>query len=89
MEEEGKDSICGKATKGIPTEGASIPCKGKSIKKKVEEGRGEDSTCGQAMRSIARMEKEFSSKTKEKSRRTLWQRSTRESMPTRVRIVHR
>ena len=42
------------------------------------------------MRSTARrVEKEFSSRVEEESRGTLWQRSARESMPTRVRMVHR
>jgi len=43
MGEEGKGGACGFATKGIPTEEASTPCKEKSIgrRKKVEKSREE------------------------------------------------
>jgi len=37
--EERKGSICSKAIKGIPTKGASIPCKEKSTEKEVEESK--------------------------------------------------
>jgi len=38
-EEERKGSICSKAIKGAPTEGAGIPCKERSIGKEVKESR--------------------------------------------------
>ena len=72
--EEGKGGTCGKATKGTPIEGASVPYKGKSAgrRKKVKESKGErGSACGQAMRSTARVEEELSRKAKKKSRGTL------------------
>jgi len=57
-----KGSICGKATKGTPTEKAGMPCKEKSIEKKVKENRGrEDSAYGQAIRSTAKGVEEKSS----------------------------
>ena len=74
IEEKGKGGVCGKATKGTPTEGASMPCKGKSTgrRKKVKESKGRrGSMYGQAMRSAARVEEELSKRAKEKSRRTL------------------
>jgi len=40
------------------------------------------------MRSAVGVEKEFSDRVEEESRGTLWQRSTRESISTRARIVH-
>jgi len=39
------------------------------------------------MRSAIGVEKKFSSRVEKESRGTLWQRSTRESMPTRARMV--
>ena len=41
------------------------------------------------MRGTARVEKEFGSRVKKEGGGTLWQRSTRESMPTGVRVVYR
>ena len=84
--------MCGEATKGAPTEGASAPYKGRSTgrRKKVEENRGkESSTHGQATRSAVRVEKKFSGRGKKESREALWQRGARGSMPTGTRIVHR
>jgi len=73
VDEKGEGGMCGKATKGTAKEEAGMPCKGKSIGKKVEEGRrGESSACGQATRSAARIEKEFSGRIEEKSKGTLW-----------------
>jgi len=72
--EEGKGSVCGKATKGAPTKGAGMPYKGKNTerRKKVEKNRGRrGSACGQAMRSIARVEKELSGKIEKESREAL------------------
>ena len=67
-----KGSMCGKATKGIPTEGASVPCKGKSTGKKVEESGGrESSACDKAIRNATRVEKELSGRIKEESRGAL------------------
>jgi len=42
IEKEGKGGMCGKATKGTPTEGAGASCKRKSAgrRKKIEESRG-------------------------------------------------
>ena len=57
MGKEGKSSAYGKAAKGIPTKGASMPYKGRSAEreKKIEEGKGRrGNACGQAMRSIAK-----------------------------------
>jgi len=72
-------SIVGKeekgSTKGIPTEGASTPCKGKGAgkRKKVEESRGKrDSAHGQAIRSAAKVEKEFGGRVEKESRGALW-----------------
>jgi len=42
IREEGKGGACGKATKGIPIEGASMSCKGRSAGKKAKESRGEE-----------------------------------------------
>ena len=83
--------VYGKATKGTAKEEACMPCKGKSTEKKVEKGRrGEGSSAyGQAIGSAARMEEEFGKKIEEENRGTLWQRSARGSMSTRVRVVHR
>jgi len=70
MEEKGKSGICGKTTKSTLTEGASMPSKGKGVKRKkeVEESRERrSSTHGQATRSTARMEKKLSRKAKEES----------------------
>jgi len=61
---EGKGSICSKATKSIPTEGTSMPCKGKSSgrRKEVEEDKERKSNMhGQATRSAARVEEKLSS----------------------------
>ena len=59
-------------------------------RKKVVESRGrEGSTHGQAMRDIARIEEKFSGRVKEESRGALWQRSARESIPIRIRMVHK
>jgi len=41
------------------------------------------------MRDIARIKEEFSGRVKEESKGALWQRSARESMPIRIRIVHK
>jgi len=73
MGEEGKDGICGKATKGTSTEGAGTLCKGKSTgrRKKVKESRGgRGGMCGQATRSTARVKEELSRRAKKKSRGT-------------------
>jgi len=85
------DSVCSKAIKGIAKGEACMPCKGKSTEKKVKKDRreGDSSTHGQAIESIARMKEEFGRRIEEESRGTLWQRSARGSMPTRVRVVHR
>jgi len=73
VDEKGESSICGKATKGTEKGEASIPCKERSVEKKVEEGkRGGDSMCGQATRSTARIEEEFGGRIEKKSRGTLW-----------------
>jgi len=91
MGKKGKGGICSKATKGTPTEGASMPCKGKSAgrKKKVEEDRERrDSIHGQAMRSAARVEEELGGRVEKENRGTLWQRSTRGSMPIGIRVVY-
>ena len=85
----GKGGVYSKAAKGVPTEEASMPCKGRSAGKRVEESRErESSACGKAMRSAARVKKELSGRIKEESREVLWQGNARKSMPTRVRIVH-
>ena len=90
MSKEGESGACDKATKGIAKGEASTPCKGRSIGKKVEKNRREgDGMCDQATRSTARIKEEFSGRIGEKSRGTLWQRSTRRSMPTGVRMVYR
>jgi len=89
VDEKGESGICGKATKGTAKGEAGISCKGRSAGKKVEEGkRGGGGTCDQATRSTARMEEEFGRRIEKESKGTLWQRSTRESMPTRVRVVY-
>jgi len=93
MGEERKGGICGKATKGTARKETGMPCKGKSTGKgeEVKESRERrDGACGYATRSTARkVKEEFSGRIEEKSRGTLWQRNTRGSMPTRVRVVHR
>jgi len=87
--EKEESGTCGKATKGMAKGETSTPYKRRSTGKKVEEGRrGGDSTHGQAMRSTARMEEEFSGRIEKENRETLWQRSARESIPTRVRVVY-
>ena len=66
---KGESDVYGKAIKGATKEEASMFYKGRSAKKKVEEGRrGGASTCGQATRSIARMEEEFSRRIEKESR---------------------
>jgi len=84
IEEEGKDGACDKATKGIPIEGASTPCEGKSAgrRKKIEEDRRRrGSACGQATRSTARdrrgVEKESSACPMTKGTAALWRRYSR------------
>ena len=55
MGEKEKGGMCGKTTKGTPTEEAGAPCKGKSTgkRKKVEENRKRrDSTRSQAVRKL-------------------------------------
>jgi len=70
--EKEESGTYGKAIKGIVKGEASMFCKGRSTGKKVEEDRREgDSMHGQAMRSIARMEEEFSGRIEEESRGTL------------------
>jgi len=45
--EKGKDSMCGKATKGTARRETGMSCEGRSIEKKVEEDKGRrDSACG-------------------------------------------
>jgi len=89
MGEERKGSTCGFSIKGVLIEGASAPCKGRSTGKKVKEGRrGEGGAHDQAMRSTARVEKEFGRRVKEKNRGVLWQRGTRGSTSIRIRMVH-
>ena len=91
IEKKGKGGVCGKATKGAPTEGASTPCKGKSTgrRKKVEESRGGGGgMCDQAMRSAARIEKELNRGAEKESRRALRQRGARRSTVTRIGVVH-
>jgi len=94
MGEEGKDGTCGKAAKGVPTEGASTPCEGKSTgrgrRKKVEKSRGRrGGMCGQATRSTAKVEVELSRRAKKKSRGTLWKRCPRRGTIIRTRIVYK
>jgi len=75
MEKERKGNLCGKVTKGIPTEEASVLCKGKSIgkRKKVEEGKEKRcSTCGQATRSATKVKEEFSGRVEKENRGALW-----------------
>ena len=43
----------------------------------------------QAMRSIARVEKEFGNRVEKENRGILWQRNTRESMPIKIRVVYK
>jgi len=72
---EKKGSMCGKATKGILTEGASMPCKGKGAgkRKKVEESREKrGSAHGQAIRNAAKVEKEFGGRVEKEGRGALW-----------------
>ena len=86
---EKESGVYGKATKDAARKEASAPCEGRSTRKKNEEDRGrKDGACGQATRGVARVEKEFGGRVKEENKRTLWQRSTRENTPTRVRVVH-
>ena len=92
--EKEKDSICSKAAKGAPTEGASMPCEGKSTgrgrRKKVEESRGRrGGMCGQATRSAAKVEVELSRRAKKKSRGTLWKRRPRRDAIIRTRMVYK
>ena len=80
----------GKATKGTLIEGAGVPCKERSIGKKVEESGGRESSAyNKATRSATRVEEELSSRIKEESRGALQQGDTRRSMPTGVRIVYK
>ena len=66
---KGESGVYGKATKGTTKGETNTSCKGKSAKKKVEEGRREEAGArGQATRSIARMKEEFSRRIEKKSR---------------------
>jgi len=68
-------STCGKVTKGTAREETGILCKRRSIGKRIEEGRREGGSAhGQAIRSITRMEEEFSRRVKEENRGTLWKK---------------
>jgi len=81
--ERKKGGICSEAAKGTPTEGASMPCKEKSArrKKEVEEDRERrGSIHGQATRSAIRVKEELGGRVEKESRGTLWQRSTRGSI---------
>ena len=92
MGEEEKGSACGKATKGTPTEGAGVSCKGKNTgrRKKVEESKRErGGTRGQAMRSAARVEEKLSRRAKKKSRGTLWKRRPRKGAIIRTKMVYK
>ena len=92
MGEKEKGGMCGEATKGVPTKGASAPCKGKSAgkRKKVEENRRKrGSTHGQATRSAARMEEELSKRAEKKSRGALWKRRPRKGVIVRARMVYK
>jgi len=94
MGEEGKGGVCGKAAKGAPTEGASMPCEEKSAgrgrRKKVEESRGKrGGACGQVTRSTASIEEELSRRAKKKSRGTLWKRCPRRGAIIRTRMVYK
>lgn len=87
-----KGSACDKATKDTPTGEVGMPYKGKSVggREIVKKSRGgKGSIHDKATRSTARMEKKFSGRVKKANKRTLWQRCTRRSMPTRTRVVHR
>ena len=91
MGKEGKSGTCSKVTKGTPTEGASVPCKGKSTgrRKKIKESKGGGgSACSQATRSTVRMEEKLNREAEEESRRVLWQRGARRSTVARIRVVH-
>jgi len=91
MGKEEKGGMCGKATKGAPTKGTGMPCKGKSAgrRKKVEESReGGGGVCGQATRSTARIKKELNRGAEEESKRALWQRDARRSTVTRIGVVY-
>jgi len=90
MGKKRKGSTCDKVTKGTPTKGASMSCKGKSARKKIKKDRGKrGNVCDRAMKSIAKVEEELSGRIEEKGEGALWQRSTRESTSTRVRMVHK
>ena len=92
MGEERKDGMCGKATKGTPTGGASVPCKGKGAgrRKKVKKNRGgRGSTRDQAMRSAAKVEKELSRRVKKESGGALWKRCPRRGAIMGSRIVYK
>jgi len=74
IEEKGKGDTYSKATKSTLTEGAGMPCKGRSAekRKKVEKSKERgNSACGQATKSIARVEEKFGSEVEEKSKGTL------------------
>jgi len=87
--EKRKGNTCDKATKGTVRRETSTPCEGRSTGKKVKEDRKRRGNMyGQAMRGIARVEEEFSSKVKEESGGALHQEGTRRSTTTGVRIVH-
>jgi len=89
MSEKKESNAYGKAIKDTAKEEAGMSYKGRSIRKKVEEGRrGGGGTRGLAMRSTARIEEEFGRRIEKESRGTSWQRSARESTPTGVRMVH-
>jgi len=90
MGKKGKSGIYGKATKGTPTEGASMLCKGKSAerRKKVEESRGGEGTHSQATRSAARIEEVLNRGAEEESGRALQQRDARRSMVARIGVVY-
>ena len=71
MGEKKESNAYGKAIKGTAKEEAGVPYKGRSIRKKVEEGRREGSARGQATRSTARIEEKFGRRIEEESRGTL------------------
>jgi len=87
-----KDGTYDKATEDAPTEGASIPYKGKGTgkRKKVEEGGGRRGCArGQATRSTARIEEEFNRRVKKESRGVLWKRHPKRGTTIRIGMVHK
>ena len=66
-----------------------MPYKGRSIGKKVKEDKGrKGSMYGQATKSTARVEKELSSRIEKEDKGTLWKRSARRNIHTRIRVMH-